>query len=144
MIFFRKNNCGKYAIGVTGLLYLLQLTLLPIGHAILHLEDSNQHHENCDLDRAYAPHFTSDCQGPCENPDHEHEQHTDSSHSSENCSVCKTLVFAAVNDFHRYAEVSHHDANLIIDKQLLLSQNLSFYFLSRGPPISPSDPFITL
>ena len=139
MRFFRNNNCCKYAIGVTGLLYFLQLTLLPIGHIILHLEDSDQHHENCELERAYSPHFTSDCHGPCDNPGHDHEQHTDSSHSSENCSVCKTLVFAAAaKDFHRYIDVDHTDVNPIIYEKILISQNLSFYTHARAPPNSPS------
>lgn len=139
MRFFRKNNWVKYAIGLTGLLYLFQLTFVPIGHIILHVEESDQYHENCALERTHATYFNSDCHGPCENPEHDHDRHSNSSHSSENCSVCKILVFATpAKDFHRYVAVDHRDANPIIDEQLLVSQIVSFYFLCRGPPISPS------
>ena len=134
MKFIRKNSCVKYAIGLTGLLYFLQLTVLPIGHAFLHLEDSEEHHGDCELEHTIATYFNSDCHGPCQNPDHDH--HSNSSHSSENCSVCKTIVFAApAKDFHRYVEVDYCVANPIIDEQLLVPQTISFHSHSRAPPI---------
>ena len=139
MRLFRNNNYDKYAIGVTCLLYLLQLTLLPIGHVILHVEDSDQDHKNCAPEHTHTLDFTSDCRGPCQNPDHDHDRHSDTSHSSENCSVCKTLVlFATAKDFDRYVDIARSGTNPVIDNQILFSQNVSFHSLSRGPPISSS------
>ena len=139
MRFLRKKNCAKYAIGVTGLLYLLQLTVLPIAHIVLHLEDPDQHLEKCELEHSHPTHLESDCDGPCQNPDHDHDRHGHSSHDSENCNVCKTLVFATVaKEFRRHTDVKHAVTGFHIDDQLLISQILQYHSLSRAPPVSLS------